>query len=174
MVITSGRTSVPLARLEEGAPATWFLTRASPLQARKRWIAGTLVPVGRLIVDDGAERALRSGKSLLPAGVVALDGSFGRGDPVSIVNRSGQEFARGLVAYDRPEADRIIGRKSKDIEALLGYRGRDEMVHRDDLVILESSTKMTIAEVAEDTASADDRHRPAARRAARDLALAAT
>ncbi len=138
MVITSGRTLGPLARLEAGAPATWFLTRASPLQARKRWIAGTLVPVGRLIVDDGAEQALRSGKSLLPAGVVALDGSFGRGDPVSIVTRSGQEFARGLVAYDRPEADRIIGRKSKDIEALLGYRGRDEMVHRDDLVILES------------------------------------
>jgi glutamate 5-kinase len=138
MVITSGHAISPLARLEAGAPATWFLTRASPLQARKRWIAGTLVPVGRLIVDNGAEQALRSGKSLLPAGVVALDGSFARGDPVSIVSRAGQEFARGLIAYDRPEADRIIGRKSKDIEALLGYRGRDEMVHRDDLVILES------------------------------------
>ena len=81
---------------------------------------------------------MRGGKSLLPAGVVALEGSFSRGDPVTIVNRSGQEFARGLVAYDRPEAGQIIGRKSKDIEALLGYRGRDEMVHRDDLVILES------------------------------------
>src|SRR5262245_53719959 len=138
MAITSGRHLSPLARLETGAPATWFLTRASPLQARKRWIAGTLVPVGRLTVDSGAEQALRSGKSLLPAGVVALDGSFARGDPVSIVNRAGQEFARGLIAYDRPEAARIIGRKSKDIEALLGYRGRDEMVHRDDLVILES------------------------------------
>jgi glutamate 5-kinase len=138
MVITSGHHLNPLARLEAGGAATWFLTRASPLQARKRWIAGTLVPVGRLAVDSGAEQALRSGKSLLPAGVVALEGSFSRGDPVSIVSRSGQEFARGLVAYDRPEADRIIGRKSKDIEALLGYRGRDEMVHRDDLVILES------------------------------------
>jgi glutamate 5-kinase len=138
MVITSGLAISPLARLEAGGPATWFLTRASPLQARKRWIAGTLVPVGRLIVDDGAEQALRRGKSLLPAGVVALDGSFTRGDPVSIASRAGQEFARGLIAYDRPEADRIIGRKSKDIEALLGYRGRDEMVHRDDLVILES------------------------------------
>jgi glutamate 5-kinase len=89
-------------------------------------------------VDNGAEQALRSGRSLLPAGVVTLEGSFSRGDPVSIISRMGQEFARGLVAYDRPEADRIIGRKSKDIEALLGYRGRDEMVHRDDLVILES------------------------------------
>ncbi len=138
MVITSGHHLHPLARLEAGAPATWFLTRASPLQARKRWIAGTLVPVGRLAVDSGAEQALRSGRSLLPAGVVALEGSFSRGDPVSIASRTGQEFARGLVAYDRPEADRIIGRKSKDIEAVLGYRGRDEMVHRDDLVILES------------------------------------
>ena len=136
MVIASGHPMNPLSRIDEpGAPVTWFLPAATPLQARKRWIAGTLVPVGRLEVDAGAAKALRSGKSLLAAGVRGIEGAFSRGDPVS-VQAGGQELARGLIAYDRADAERIIGRKSHEIEGILGYRGRDELIHRDDLVVL--------------------------------------
>ncbi|MFO1089086.1 MAG: glutamate 5-kinase [Hyphomicrobiales bacterium] len=136
MVIASGHEMSPLSRIDAaGTPSTWFLPSATPLQARKRWIAGTLVPVGRLQVDAGAAKALLSGKSLLPAGVRAIDGTFSRGDPVSI-HSDGQELARGLIAYDRHDAERIIGRKSQEIEGILGYRGRDELIHRDDLVVL--------------------------------------
>jgi glutamate 5-kinase len=138
MAIAAGAPDHPLARIAEGAPCTWFLATAEPIAARKRWIAGTLVPVGRLVVDEGAVGALRRGKSLLPAGIVRVDGHFARGDAVSIVAPSGLEVARGLVAYDRADAERIAGRRSGDIETLLGYRGRDEMVHRDDLVLMGS------------------------------------
>ena len=134
MAIASGHHMRPLARIEAGERCTWFRSAATPLAARKRWIAGTLVPTGRLVVDAGAERALTQGKSLLPAGVRGVGGHFARGDAVSIVSEDGREVARGLVAYDREDAERIIGRRSAEIEALLGFRGRDEMVHRDDLV----------------------------------------
>jgi glutamate 5-kinase len=130
MVIASGHPMNPLSRIDDpGAGVTWFLPAATPLQARKRWIAGTLVPVGRLEVDEGAA------KSLLAAGVRGVEGAFSRGDPVS-VQSAGLELARGLVAYDRADAERIIGRKSHEIEGILGYRGRDELIHRDDLVVL--------------------------------------
>ena len=116
------------ARLKESA-------EASPAAARKRWIAGTLDPLGRLTVDDGASKALSAGRSLLPAGVVRVEGRFAKGDAVAIVNGANQEIARGLVAYDVDEAARIAGRKSAEIEEVLGYRGRDELIHRDDLVL---------------------------------------
>jgi glutamate 5-kinase len=136
MVIASGHPMNPLSRIDDpGAGVTWFLPAATPLQARKRWIAGTLVPVGRLEVDEGAAKALKCGKSLLAAGVRGVEGAFSRGDPVS-VQSAGLELARGLVAYDRADAERIIGRKSHEIEGILGYRGRDELIHRDDLVVL--------------------------------------
>jgi glutamate 5-kinase len=138
MVIASGHDANPLRRIAEGAPCTWFVSQATPIAARKRWIAGTLVPTGRLIIDAGAEKALAAGKSLLPPGVKRVEGHFARGDAVSILSETGQEIARGLVAYDRVEAERIIGRRSAEIEAVLGFRGRDEMVHRDDLVRLGS------------------------------------
>ena len=136
MVIASGRQLHPLGRSLDGAPATWFVSQANPLAARKRWIAGSLVPTGKLVIDAGAEMALEAGKSLLPAGVTRVEGQFARGDAISIISERGHEVARGLIAYDRADAERIIGRRSAEIEAILGFRGRDEMVHRDDLVRL--------------------------------------
>ena len=137
MAITSGHVDHPLAALENGANCTWFTPSASPVAARKKWIAGTLEPCGTLAVDAGAATALRSGKSLLPAGIVEVTGRFGRGDAVRVVGPDGAELARGLSAYDRADAERIAGHKSRDIEQILGYRGRDEMIHRDDLVLLK-------------------------------------
>jgi glutamate 5-kinase len=136
MVIASGHELHPLRRIAEGARCTWFLAEASALQSRKRWIAGTLQPVGHLVVDDGAGLALAGGKSLLPAGVRRIEGSFARGDTVSIMTLAGKEIARGLVAYDAADAARIVGLKSSEIEKALGFRGRDELVHRDDMVLM--------------------------------------
>lgn len=135
MVIASGHALHPLQRIEKNETCTWFLSGATPLQSRKRWIAGTLVPMGRLHIDEGAAAALNKGKSLLPAGVKRIEGSFARGDAVSIVSAAGTEIARGIVAYDKDDAARIAGRKTSEIETALGFRGRDEMVHRDDLVM---------------------------------------
>jgi glutamate 5-kinase len=135
MAIAFGKRDHPLAALEDGAACTWFVPSAGPRTARKRWIAGSLQPVGTLHVDAGAVAALNAGKSLLPAGVVAIEGDFERGDTVVVRGPSGEQIARGLVAYSAADAGRIKGHKSREIEALLGYRGRDEMIHRDDLVI---------------------------------------
>ena len=135
MVIASGRVLNPLRQVSDGAPCTWFVASASPVAARKRWIGGALVPMGRLFIDAGAAMALSAGKSLLPAGVRRVEGRFSRGDAVSIVGENGAEVARGLVAYDRAEAHKIMGRKSTEIADILGYNGRDEIVHRDDLVL---------------------------------------
>jgi glutamate 5-kinase len=140
MVIASGHEMHPLRRIAEGARCTWFLAEASPLQSRKRWIAGSLQPIGHLIVDNGAGMALAGGKSLLPAGVRRIEGSFARGDTVSIMSEAGKEIARGLVAYDSTDAARILGLKSGEIEKTLGFRGRDELVHRDDLVLMGERT----------------------------------
>ena len=136
MVIASGHEQHPLKRIADGARCTWFLAPASALQSRKRWIAGTLQPIGRLVVDDGAAAALARGKSLLPAGVRRVEGGFARGDTVSIVTARGREIARGLVAYDAADAVRILGLKSGEIEKVLGFRGRDVLVHRDDMVLM--------------------------------------
>ncbi|MGQ0486406.1 MAG: glutamate 5-kinase [Hyphomicrobiales bacterium] len=136
MAIASGHELHPLRRIAEGARCTWFLAEASALQSRKRWIAGTLQPVGHLVVDEGAGTALARGKSLLPAGVRRIEGSFARGDTVSIMTLAGKEIARGLVAYDAADAARILGLKSGEIEKALGFRGRDELVHRDDMVLM--------------------------------------
>jgi glutamate 5-kinase len=136
MVIASGHQLHPLRRIADGKRCTWFVASSSPLLARKRWIAGTLVPMGRLTVDAGAAMALAKGKSLLPAGVKKVEGAFARGDAVSIASEAGQEIARGLVTYDVLDAQRIAGKKTSEIELVLGFRGRDEMVHRDDMVIM--------------------------------------
>ena len=135
MVIARGERLHPLAAVEAGATATWFIPAAEPRTARKRWIAGTLNPMGALIVDDGAAAALKRGTSLLPAGVTAVDGNFERGDAIIVRDRDGRELARGLSAYSSADARAIAGHKSGEIEAILGYRGRDEMIHRDDLVV---------------------------------------
>jgi glutamate 5-kinase len=135
MVIASGRVPHPLEAIAKGAPCTWFLTPANPVTARKKWIAGALEPKGILIIDAGAVAALRRGKSLLPAGVIRVDGQFARGDAVIIRGPDGDEVARGLVAYDLDDAEKIKGRSSADILLILGFQGRTEMVHRDFLVL---------------------------------------
>ncbi|PIW28513.1 MAG: glutamate 5-kinase [Rhodospirillales bacterium CG15_BIG_FIL_POST_REV_8_21_14_020_66_15] len=135
MVIANGLEDHPLRRLEDGGRVTWFLPEASPLTARKQWISGSLKPDGAVVVDDGAVRALSQGKSLLPAGVVEVEGGFLRGDAVIVKNQAGDHLGRGLIAYSAADARRIMGAKSREIEAILGYRGRDEMIHRDDLVL---------------------------------------
>lgn len=139
LCIAKGSNAHPLRRIEEGARCTWFVPSSTPLATRKQWIAGTLRPAGAITVDDGAVRALRGGKSLLPAGVVGAVGRFDRGDTVSIVGPDGAEVARGICAYSDADAARILGRQSAEIEKVLGFRGRDEMVHRDDLVLLKTS-----------------------------------
>ena len=136
MCIASGHQKHPVSRLEEGARCTWFVPHATPVTARKQWIAGTLKPAGSVTIDRGALKALREGKSLLPAGVVAARGRFERGDTVSVLGDDGSEVARGIIAYSDVDAARIMGRKSSEIEGILGFRGRDEIIHRDDLVIL--------------------------------------
>ena len=136
LCIAAGRESHPLGRIESGARCTWFLAEASPVTARKQWIAGMLKPAGELTVDEGAARALLGGRSLLPAGVVAVSGRFDRGDAVVVRDPQGREIARGLSAYSSTDAERIRGRRSGELEALLGFRGRDEMIHRDDLVLV--------------------------------------
>ncbi len=137
MIIADGRTKNPLKRVAEGGRCTWFLTPSNPATARKTWIGGALEPRGTLHVDEGAARALRGGASLLPVGVRRIEGGFSRGDAVVIRDASGV-VGRGLVAYDAEEAARIIGRASREIEAILGYPGRAEMVHRDDLAFAGS------------------------------------
>ena len=127
----------PLAAIEAGGRATLFLPSGEPRSARKAWIAGTVEPSGTVIVDDGAARALRQGRSLLPAGVVAVEGDFERGDAVIVRSRSGAEAGRGLCAYSSADIRHIAGHKSGEIPAILGYRGRDEIIHRDDLVVTE-------------------------------------
>jgi glutamate 5-kinase len=141
MLIAKGKAedgSGPLAAIEAGSRATLFLPRSEPRSARKAWIAGALNPSGALIVDDGAVRALRRGTSLLPAGLTGVEGDFERGDAVIIRTRSGAEIGRGLSAYSSADIQRIAGHKSDEIAAILGYRGRDEIIHRDDLVVTET------------------------------------
>ncbi|HSM42193.1 MAG TPA: glutamate 5-kinase [Afifellaceae bacterium] len=135
MVIASGRKDHPLAAIDAGERATWFSPQATPASARKAWIAGHLEPRGQVRVDPGAVKALQSGKSLLPAGVTAVSGDFSRGDAIVIMTDEGAEIGRGLSAFDAAEARAIAGRKSSEIETILGYPGRSEMIHRDDMVL---------------------------------------
>jgi glutamate 5-kinase len=135
MLIAKGGTEGPLAAIEAGARASLFLPRAEPRSARKAWIAGAVNPAGAVTVDDGAANALRQGKSLLPAGVIAVEGAFERGDCVIVRTKTGNEAARGLSAYASADIERIAGHKSGEIATILGYRGRNEIIHRDDLVL---------------------------------------
>jgi glutamate 5-kinase len=135
MLIASGKIEHPLQAISDGGRCTWFLTPANPVTARKRWIAGSLEPKGTLTIDAGAVSALRAGKSLLPAGVIRVDGQFARGDAVVVRGPDTHEIGRGLVAYDADDAEKIKGRSSPDVMAILGISGRAEMIHRDDLVV---------------------------------------
>jgi glutamate 5-kinase len=141
MAIAMGHVERPLRSLESGTLCTWFLPSPEGRTARKRWIGGALQPSGVLVVDAGAAKALKRGKSLLPAGVIAVEGRFERGDPVEVrgpasEDAPGSVLARGLSAYSSADAGRILGRQSGEIETVLGWRGRDELIHRDDLVLM--------------------------------------
>jgi glutamate 5-kinase len=135
--ISSGRRMQPIQALESGGPCTWFVPKNTPRAARKQWIAGSLTPRGSLVIDVGAERALHAGGSLLPVGVVAVEGEFGRGDAIRVHSNDGRDIARGLTTYSSDDARIIQGRRSEEIEALLGFAGRDEIIHRDNLVLLD-------------------------------------
>lgn len=135
MIIADGRDEAPIERIASCGRCTWFLTPSNPVTARKKWIAGSLEPKGAVHIDDGAERALSSGKSLLPAGVTRVEGAFARGDCIVIRNAKGGEIGRGLVTYDALDAAKIVGRSTRDIEALIGFRGPDEIIHRDDMAL---------------------------------------
>lgn len=135
MLIADGRAKNPLSAVTQGARCSWFLSASTPATARKTWIAGSLEPRGTLHVDDGAARALRGGASLLPVGVTRIEGAFSRGDAVMIRAGDGSELGRGLVAYDADEAVRVLGKASREIETVLGYPGRAEMIHRDDMAL---------------------------------------
>ena len=139
MVICDGQGARPLSAVINGMRHTLFRAEHSPLTARKRWIGGSLTPRGALRVDAGALRAIRQGRSLLPAGVTSASGSFERGDLIAIEDESGQVIGHGLTAYSASDTRVILGHKSREIEGLLGYRGRDELVHADNLVMLEQS-----------------------------------
>lgn len=136
-IIASGQDEHPLARLSSGsARATVIDAAGSPARAYKQWIAGTLVPAGSLHVDAGASTALASGKSLLPAGVRSVDGSFERGVCLRVLGPEGREIARGITAYTSVETQAILGCATKEIEGRLGYAGPDELIHRNDLVLM--------------------------------------
>ncbi|PTE20642.1 glutamate 5-kinase [Cereibacter changlensis JA139] len=134
MAIMEGSVLRPLTALAEGAARTWFVAQADPQVARKRWI-NAMKPRGAVQVDAGAVTALRAGKSLLPAGVVAVTGAFGRGDPVEILGPAGETLGKGLVRYTAAEARLIAGHRSAEIEGILGYAGRAALLHRDDMVL---------------------------------------
>jgi glutamate 5-kinase len=135
MVIADGRVLHPIQRLRDGAPCTWFLSPSNPITARKKWIAGSIEPRGTVYVDAGAARAIQAGNSLLPAGVLRIEGPFKRGDCVLIRLEEDGEIGRGLIAYSADKAAQIIGRKSHEIETVLGAPGRAELIHRDDMVL---------------------------------------
>ena len=135
MVIASGRIEHPLRAIVRERRCTWFLTPANPVTARKKWIAGSLEPRGTLTIDAGAVAALRRGNSLLPVGVIKVEGAFARGDAVIVRGPDSHEIGRGLVAYDAEDAEKIRGKASSDILLILGIEGRAEMVHRDDLAL---------------------------------------
>ncbi|NNF52758.1 MAG: glutamate 5-kinase [Gammaproteobacteria bacterium] len=136
-VIASGHRPDALAAIENGSPCTWFLPSTTPKAARKRWIAGALKPRGEIFIDAGAEKSLVAGNSLLPVGIIASMGNFERGDAVVIKNHEGHDLARGLVAYSSNDVKKIMGCQSEDTESILGYRNRDEVIHRDNLVLLD-------------------------------------
>ncbi|MBT4007362.1 MAG: glutamate 5-kinase [Rhodospirillales bacterium] len=135
MVIADGSADHALGNIDSHDRHTWFIAKENPLGMRKHWIASSLKPAGSLTLDSGAVKALYDGKSLLPAGVSHVEGNFDRGDAVIVKTVDGTEIARGLVAYAADDARRIAGHKSREIEEILGYRGRSEMIHRDDLVV---------------------------------------
>ncbi len=142
MVIASGKELYPLKSLFDGGNATWFEAKETPVTARKKWISGQIELGGSIVIDEGAARALSNGKSLLPAGVIQVNGSFSRGDVVAIVTTRGDEVGCGLVSYDAQDAHQIVGCQSDEIESILGMTSRSALIHRDNLVLRTQATHM--------------------------------
>jgi glutamate 5-kinase len=138
MIICDGTATAPLSALDEGAKSSIFNAQLAPSTARKNWIASALDSAGSITIDEGAKKALSQGRSLLPAGVVAVDGPFERGDLIDVLDQNNKMIARGLSAYSASEAEALKGQKSTDFEAIIGYQGRPELVHADDLVVINS------------------------------------
>ena len=139
MIIASGKGANPITALLNNAKSTWFLSSADPLTARKSWIAGSLDVRGELTIDQGAEKALYDGNSLLPAGVTHSTGEYNRGDVIAIKNQAGELLAHGLSSYDQSDTVQIIGKHSSEIKTILGYSGRTELVHRDNMALTTHS-----------------------------------
>ena len=134
MAIANGLPLRPISRIINENNCTWFLPKISKLDARKKWIIGSISPKGELVIDNGAKKALSNGKSLLAAGIIKVSGKFYKGDHIKIVDRNGKEFARGLSSFSFNEIMKIMGRQSNEIESLLGYVSKSEVVHKDDMV----------------------------------------
>jgi|TARA_B100001750_G_C15480800_1_gene585297 glutamate 5-kinase len=134
MVISSGKIKNPIKAIINGSKCTWFIPSRNPLTARKQWIVGSMQPPGNIIVDKGAASAIQNKKSLLPAGITKVEGNFERGDSVIIKKIDGTEIARGLTNYSSKDAKLLVGKKSQEIKKILGYSGREELIHKDNLV----------------------------------------
>ena len=134
MAIANGNHINPISKIIENQKCTWFLPRISKLDARKQWIIGSVSPKGEVIIDQGAVKAINNGKSLLPAGVKKINGTFEKGDHILVKNQNNVECARGLTSFSSIEVEKIKGSHSKEIKNILGYYSREEIIHKDDLV----------------------------------------
>ena len=134
MAIANGNNMNPIKKIIEKQNCTWFIPKISKLDARKQWIVGSIAPKGEVIIDYGAIKALENGKSLLPAGVVKINGNFEKGDHILVKNQNNKEYGRGLSSFSSIEIERIKGCHSSKIKNILGYSSREEIIHKDDLV----------------------------------------
>ncbi len=137
MIITNGNIKYSISKVLNGGKSTWFIANANPKNARKKWISSQLEVSGNIIVDEGAKKALQKGASLLPAGVLSVDGNFEKGDSVNVFNKNGEIICVGLSSYPSSDIKKIIGQKSSEFKKLIGYHARDVIIHRDDLVLKE-------------------------------------
>ena len=134
MVIANGLHFNPINKIEEKNNCTWFLSKISKLHARKKWIISSVSPKGEIIIDDGAKKALLNGKSLLATGIKKVSGKFKKGDHIKILDNKRKEFARGLSSFSSEEINKIMGNHSNEIQKILGYISKSEVVHKDDMV----------------------------------------
>lgn len=136
MIICDGRLNNPLLKLQDSHTVfSWFKAKDNPLNLRKQWISGALQVKGKITIDDGATKAIKKGYSILPAGILSTEGDYEKGDLIKIVDQSKTFIGTGLTHFNNSEVELIKGSKSENIETILGYRGKDEVVHRDDLVL---------------------------------------
>ena len=136
MVIANGNHKNTIKKIIENRKCTWFLPRISKLDARKQWIIGSVAPKGEVVIDQGAVKAINNGKSLLPAGVKKIKGTFEKGDHILVKDQNNVECARGLTSFSSIEISKIKGSHSSKIKNILGYSSREEVIHKDDLAKL--------------------------------------